>query len=570
MFFVDQLILYGSLLIILGILFLKVSSRYGVPALVLFMFVGMLAGSEGIGGIVFNNYEIAHGIGTIALVVILFDGGLRTETGSLKLTWKPSIIMATLGVFVTAIITGLVAMWTLDLAPMEGLLLGSIVGSTDAAAVFFILRSQGVNIKPRLQSTLEVESGSNDPMAIFLTVGMIEVMLGQRTMGLGLLSLFVIQMGVGLAVGFLLGKGTAWLINRINLDAAGVYPVLVLTLGMFTYGLAASIGGSGYLAVYVAGIVLGNSPIVFKRGTFLFHDGIAWISQIVMFVVMGLLSSPSALIDVAWGGMIVAIGLTFFARPAAVMLCLWPFKFNLRELTLISWVGLKGAVPIILATFPLLFGLPSGQIYFNVIFFVVIVSVLTQGWTLPTVARWLRLERPVGPSAPVTLDLTSLRHVEADAVDYLITERSAVAHLRISELSLPEDMVVAMVTRGNEIIPVRGATTLLPGDHVFVILRPSIRDSVDEVFRTMPEPQTEVPLRTGVLLPGNIRLRELNLLYGVEIEGNVDETLADFMERNLNHHLSEGSFVEFSGWRFYVHSNKNDVPVIGLEEITST
>src|SRR5690606_15135288 len=233
-------------------------------------------------------------------------------------------------------------------------------------------------------------------------------------------------------VGILMGKGAAWLINKINLEAAGVYPVLVLTLGMITYGIAAAIGGSGYLAVFVAGIVLGNSAIVFKRGTFLFHDGLAWISQIVMFTVMGLLSSPSALIDVAWGGLFVAIGLTFLARPIAVALCLWPFKYTLQELALIAWVGLKGAVPIILATFPLLFGVAEGLLYFNVIFFVVIVSVLTQGWTLPKVAKWLKLERPVGPEPPITLDLTSLRHVEADAVDYLITERSAVAHLRIS------------------------------------------------------------------------------------------------------------------------------------------
>jgi len=403
-------------------------------------------------------------------------------------------------------------------------------------------------------------------MAIFLTVGFIEVILGERSLGLGLLSLFVVQMGVGLVVGILMGKGAAWLINKINLEAAGVYPVLVLTLGMITYGIAAAIGGSGYLAVFVAGIVLGNSAIVFKRGTFLFHDGLAWISQIVMFTVMGLLSSPSALIDVAWGGLFVAIGLTFLARPIAVALCLWPFKYTLQELALIAWVGLKGAVPIILATFPLLFGVAEGLLYFNVIFFVVIVSVLTQGWTLPKVAKWLKLERPVGPEPPITLDLTSLRHVEADAVDYLITERSAVAHLRISELNLPEDMVIAMVTRGNEIIPVRGATTLLPGDHVFVILRPSVREAVDEVFRTLPEPQTEVPLRTGILLPGNIRLRELNLLYGVEIGGNVDETLEDFMERNLNHRLTEGAFLEIAGWRLYVHSDKDDVPIIGLEE----
>lgn len=571
MFFVDQLIFYGSLLILLGILSRKFSARFGVPALVLFMLVGMLAGSEGIGKIAFENYEIAHGIGTIALVVILFDGGLRTPVQSLHVGWKPALVLATAGVLLTAVLTGLAAAWMLGLTPLQGLLLGSIVASTDAAAVFSTLRTQGVRLNDRLTATVEIESGSNDPMAIFLTVGLIEVLLGERSPGLGLLSLFVMQIGVGLLVGYLLGRGAAFLVNRINLDAAGLYPVLVLTLGFATYGLAASIGGSGYLAVYVAGIVLGNSAIVFQRGTFLFHDGLAWVSQIVMFVVLGLLSFPSALIDVAWEGLAVAAVLMFVARPAAVFLSLGGFGFTLRELLLTSWVGLKGAVPIILATFPLLFGLPNGLVYFNVVFFVVIVSVLTQGWSLPAAARRLGLQLPGEADPPVTLDITSLRHVDADIVDYVVSETSAAAHLRITELDLPQDVVIAMVTRGDEIIPARGATVLLPGDHVFVILRPGARAAVDAVFRMLPEEQDEVPLRTGVLLPGNLTLRELDLLYGIELDGDPNESLADLMRRHLQRPLEEGSFLETGGLRFYVHSvDGEEGPVIGVEDVWQT
>lgn len=569
MFFVDQLIFYSSLLVLLGILSRKFSSKFGVPTLVLFMILGMLAGSEGIGGIVFENYQIAHGIATIALVVILFDGGLRTPMESIRVSWRPAFILATAGVLITAAITGVAAGWILGFGPLEGLLLGGIVASTDAAAVFSILRTKGVRLNDRLKATLEIESGSNDPMAIFLTIGFIEVILGERSLGVGLVSLFVTQIGLGCLFGLILGRVAAFVVNKINLDAAGLYPVLVLALGLATYGLTVVVGGSGYLAVYVAGIVLGNSSIVFQRGTFLFHDGLAWISQIVMFVVLGLLSTPSELIEIAWGGLAVAAVLMFVSRPVAVFLLVWGFRFTINELLLISWVGLKGAVPIILATFPLMFGVPDGFVYFNVIFFVVLISALTQGWSLPIVARWLGLELPEESESPVTLDITSLRHVEADIVDYTVTERSAAAHMRISELELPEDVVIAMVSRGDKIIPARGPTVLLPGDHVFAILRPAERELVDRVFRTLPQEQEEVPLRTGILLPGRLSLREVDILYGISLNGDANESLEDWLHRHLNRPLDEGSFLEDAGVRFYVHSiGKEGGPVIGIEELS--
>jgi potassium/hydrogen antiporter len=285
-----------------------------------------------------------------------------------------------------------------------------------------------------------------------------------------------------------------------------------------------------------------------------------------MFVVLGLLVFPSDLVEVGWQAVAVGAVLMFIARPISVFLCLWPFRFPVKELLLISWVGLKGAVPIILGTFPLLFALPNGFLYFNVVFFVVLLSALVQGWTLPRAAQALGLEEPKGAEPPATLDITSLHHVNADIVDYEINEASAAAHLRISELALPDDVVIAMVTRGKEIIPARGATVLLPDDHVFLILRPEARSAVDSVFRSVPK-EPEIPLRTGILLPGTTRLHEIDELYGIVLDGEPQENLEHFMRRYLNRPLEEGSFVETQGFRLYVHSiDLSTGPVVGIEE----
>ena len=280
MFLVDTLILLTGLLLLLGIASSKFSARLGVPVLVLFLAVGMLAGSEGIGGIEFEDYRLAHAIGTVALAFILFDGGLRTPLDSIRVAWKPALVLATAGVLVTAAITGAAAAWMLNLSLLEGLLLGSIVGSTDAAAVFATLRYGGVQLSKRLSATLEVESGANDPMAIFMTIGCIQVLTGQTEAGLGLVRLLMTQMVVGSIVGLGMGKLAVWVINRVNLDAAGMYPVLAAAFGLLTFGVAAWGNGSGFLAVYLAGIVMGNSRMIFQRGIFVFHDAAAWFAQI--------------------------------------------------------------------------------------------------------------------------------------------------------------------------------------------------------------------------------------------------------------------------------------------------
>lgn len=451
---------------ILGILSSKFSARAGLPVLVMFLAVGMLAGSDGPGGIPFDNYELAHAIGTIALAFILFDGGLRSPVESLRIAWKPSALLATVGVLVTAGVTGFVASYILDITLMEGMLLGSIVGSTDAAAVFAQLRNAGVHLRKRIGATLEIESGANDPMAIFLTVGLIEVLTERVPLGWGILWLFALQMGIGLGIGLAVGKLSVLLVNRINLGAAGLYPVLTASCGVLAFGLAANLGGSGFLAIYVAGVIIGNSKLVFQRGTLLFHDGIAWAGQIAMFVVLGLLSFPSALLKVAGSGLLVAIVLTFLARPLAVAPLLLPFGFTVKEMTLVSWVGLKGAVPIILATYPLLSGLTAGPLLFNVVFFVVIVSALTQGGTLAWMARILKLVEAPPPDAPLSLEITSLREVDAEIIDYPVARDSPADGRLLRDLALPEGAVVALISRDKAIIPPRGSTRVVRDDHL--------------------------------------------------------------------------------------------------------
>lgn len=517
---------------ILGSLSSKFSARVGLPVLVAFLALGMLAGSEGIGGIPFDNFQLAHAIGTVALAFILFDGGLKSPIESLKIAWKPSALLATFGVLFTSLVTGFVAMHVLGLSLLEGMLLGSIVGSTDAAAVFSMLRSAGIRLRPRLGSILEIESGANDPMAIFLTVGLIQVLTEQTPLGLELLALFARQMGIGLVVGWALGRLAVMLINRVNLVTAGLYPVLTAACGMLTFGLASALSGSGFLAIYVAGIVLGNNKIVFQRGTLLFHDGIAWAGQIAMFVVLGLVCSPSALWKVGAPGLLIAAALIFVARPVAIVPLLLPFRFSVRELALMSWVGLKGAVPIILATYPLIFGIPSGGLLFNVVFFVVLLSALVQGTSLPWVVRLLGLEEPEAPEAPLSLEITSLRDVDADIVDYPVGSDSRACSKHLSELAMPPGAVVALIARGKELVPPRGTTQLLPGDHVFIVVNRESRDPVDRIFSRgghAPRP----PLLAEFPLPGTATSGDLAHFYDIETGERPDVTLEQLLRQRL-------------------------------------
>jgi cell volume regulation protein A len=571
MFLIDSLILGTGILLLLGIASSKLSNRLGVPVLVLFLILGMLAGSEGIGGIPFENYGLAHAVGTLALALILFDGGLSTPFSAIRAVWQPALLLATVGVFVTAIVTGAAASWVLNLSLMEGLLLGSIAGSTDAAAVFAVLRSGGVSLPGRLKSTLEVESGANDPMAIFMTIGCIEVLAGRMQLGPGLIGLFVSQMGLGLATGLAIGWVAVWVVNRINLGAAGLYPVLVTAFGLLAFGLAAAAGGSGFLAVYVAGIVIGNRRIVFQRGILLFHDASAWLSQIVMFVVLGLLSFPSRLWDVSGHGLLIAAVLILVARPIAVFALSWPFNFNWRELVFISWTGLKGAVPITLATFPLMFGTPNASLVFDAVFFVVVVSALIQGWSLPYAARLLGLEVPLENRPPVTLEISSLRQVEGDIVDYTVGPLSRAAGRQIRDLALPEDVLIALIVRHEQVIPPHGRTTIEVGDHVMAVLRPAVRPLVEQVFGDRSDSVDELPIDMEFPLRGTTRIRELEETYGIQMNAGPDDTLDVAMRKKLAGKANPGDATCFGPLRLRVRHVAEDgsIEQVGLTFIPS-
>ncbi|MEW5929819.1 MAG: potassium/proton antiporter [Gemmatimonadota bacterium] len=545
MFAIDRILLVGALLLLVGVVSSRFSARLGLPVLVLFVAVGMLAGSEGIGGIFFEDYELAHGFGTVALAVILFDGGLRTSFASIRPALAPALSLATVGVLLTALVTGAAASYVLGVPLPVGLLLGSIVGSTDAAAVFSVLRSGGLRLPPRLGGTLEVESGSNDPMAVFLTVGLLEVLLGRMEPGADLLLLFARQMVLGALVGLLVGKGAAHVVNRVEMGAAGLYPVFTAAAGLLAYGLAAVLGGSGFLAVYLAGIVLGNSRIVFRRGILLFHDGAAWLAQIGMFVLLGLLSFPSRLLQVAGPALLVAAVLIFVARPLAVAVSLLPFRFPPREVLFLSWAGLKGAVPIVLGIFPLLFGLPGADLLFNVVFFVVLVAATTQGWTLPPLARALGLQTAAAPEPPVSLEITSLKHVDADIVAFPVEAHDRIAGSLVRDLALPDEAVIAMITRGQRVIPPRGSTRIEPGDHVFFVLGRGTEARVQRLFDDVGGPAAAAPPPLEFPLRGDTRLGELEEFYGVRVAAEDEEmTLDELMRGRLAGRLQEGRGVD--------------------------
>ncbi|CAM3577177.1 potassium/proton antiporter [Halomonas sp. FME1] len=532
MFQVDHLILLAAILILVGIVSSKLSARLGLPVLVLFLVIGMLAGESGVGGIAFDNPAGAHALGTLALAMILFDGGLQTPTSSIKKVWKPASLLATFGVLITAVITGLAAAYILDLPLLEGLLLGAIVGSTDAAAVFSLLRNAGIHINKKLKYTLEIESASNDPMAIFLTVGLLEILVNGMQPGVGLLELFVLQMGVGALVGLGVGWASVKIINRIHLVASGLYPVMVAACGFLSFGISANVGGSGFLAIFLTGVVIGNHRIVFQRSTFLFHDGLAWLSQIMMFVVLGLLINPLSLLDVWLEGLIIAAVLILVARPIAVIPIMRLFGFNARETTLVAWVGLRGSVPIILAIFPLMFGLEGAELIFNVVFFVVLISATIQGTTLPLVARRLRLtEKPPALSA-ASIEITAIEEVDADIVEYTLSEHPRAAGRRLSQMALPDTTVVAMITRGKDVIPPRGSTTLMAGDHLFVVLRPETRPFIDCVFSdAVDDISSELPDQE-LKLKGSTKIDDLHHSYGLLIQEEDQHMTLDSLLRN--------------------------------------
>jgi cell volume regulation protein A len=383
-----------STLIILSILTIKLSNRFGIPSLVLFLAIGMLAGSDGLGGIAFDNPTLVRSLGITALVLILFSGGLDTEWSAVRpIVWQ-GLSLSTIGVLVTALLIGMFVAWVQGFSFLEGLLLGAIVSSTDAAAVFMVLRARRTKIPRRLIQLLEFESGSNDPMAVVLTIALIRLLTEPSTSFGELVVFFVMQMGVGTAIGIAMGEIMRRSFNALDLELEGIYPVLSVALALLTYGLTDYLDGSGFLAVYLAGLVMQRKPFTHQQSVLRFHDGLAWLMQVTMFLALGLQVYPTRLVPIAGVGILISLFLIFVARPVSVHTSLAFSPMSLREQTIVAWAGLRGAVPIILATFPLVAGIEKADLIFNMVFFIALTSVVMQGTAIPLLTRMLKIGSP--------------------------------------------------------------------------------------------------------------------------------------------------------------------------------
>ena len=464
------LAVFGTLLVV-SVIFSRATERFSVPVALIFLVIGMLAGSEGIGGIPFENYELAYRMGTVALVLILFDGGLNTPSSAVRRVAAPAGVLATIGVVGTAALLA-VGAHALGLSWAEAMLLGAVVSSTDAAAVFAVLRGSGVHLKRRVAATLEVESGANDPMAVILTTIVTRSLL-EPGVGFGwhVPLVIMVQIGVGAGLGLAIGYAGRFVLARAEVTAAGLYAVLLTGIAFLAFALPTLMYGSGFLAVYIAAIVIGNGVLPYRAGLLRVHDAVAWMSQVTMFLVMGLLVFPSRLLEVAPIGLALALFLSVVARPVVVWLCLLPFRYRPRETAYISWVGLRGAVPIILATFPVLAGAPGAERNFDIVFFVVVVGALVPGSTVAWAARRLGLESHDPPAPRAILEIESRKPLNGELLSFYIDDALPVAGESLATLPFPDGAAVTLILRGQEMVAPKGSTVLTPGDHVYVFSR---------------------------------------------------------------------------------------------------
>ena len=484
---IEGILILSAVLLLLSLVTSRVTKLVGIPALLVFLTVGMLAGSEGIGGIYFDDARLSQGLSIVALAFILFYGGLSTSWPQIRPVFWQGLSLATIGVVVSTAIVGLCAGLLFELTPVEALLVGATISSTDAAAVFSILRSKSLSLRRLLTPLLELESGINDPMAVFLTIVFTQLALTPETSGLEWVSLFFQQMALGTLLGFLAGKAAAWAVNYSRLEHEGLYPVLTLSVVALTYGLTSQLNGSGFLAVYVTGITLGNSQFLHKRSLTAFHDGVAWLMQLAMFLTLGLLVFPSHLIKVTHTGMIIAFVLMLVARPISVWVSLFFSSYSAREKLFISWAGLRGATPIILATFPLIAGIPRAPFIFNVVFFVVITSVLFQGPSLIWAARLLGVRAFAPRRRPSPLIFEPITPGREDLIEILIQPDFTSVGKRIVDLGLPKGALAVLVHRGENYFVPGGGTVLEAGD-VIIFLCPKSREAEIRACLRGPQP----------------------------------------------------------------------------------
>ncbi|MFY9233668.1 MAG: potassium/proton antiporter [Fimbriimonadaceae bacterium] len=468
----EYILVAGALFLLISILASKLSAKLGVPALIVFIGLGMLAGSEGPGGIAFADYKLANTLGMILLGFILFASGMDTSWEMVRpVAWR-ALSLATIGVAMTAGLVGLFAHYVLGFSIIEGLLLGAIVAPTDAAAVFSVLRTRGLTLKHRVTPLLEFESGANDPVAVILTVGLVDLIANPERSVWPLVPSFLQQMPIGIAVGIAISMATVWLINHLRLEYDGLYPVLTLASAGGAYGAAYLLGGNGFIAVYVAGIVLGSKVFLHKIALTHFHDGLAWLFQIIVFTALGLLVFPSQLVPIIGSGILLALFMTFIARPAAVFISLAFARMGRRTRFFVAWAGLRGAFPIILGTFPLLAGLERGYQIFNLVFFVVVASVLMQGTTLRLVARKLGMLSGSGSED----DLTPAS--QSDLLEITLADESPAVGKQVVELGLPSTALIVLLKREEGNYIPRGSTILMSGDELLVATRREDRDEL--------------------------------------------------------------------------------------------
>lgn len=563
----NQLIFVAGLLFLVSILATVITPRLGIPLLLVFLVIGMLAGEDGPGGLSFNNYPLANLAATAALAVVLFDGGMRTHFENFRVGLRPALSLATVGVLVTAGVTGIFSAWLLDLSLVEGLLIGAIVGSTDAAAVFSLLHTRSMSLNQRVSSALEIESGTNDPMAVFLTLALILYLQVPGQFGAGeALWMFVRQFAIGAATGLAGGALLVRALNRLPL-ADSLYPLLALFGGLVIFGLTALAEGSGFLAVYLAGLILGNRPIRAAAGIRRFHDGIAWMSQIGMFVILGLLVTPRELLPLAKPGLLISAVLIVVARPLAVWLSLLPFRFPWRERLYISWVGLRGSVPIVLATYPWLANLDNAELFFDIAFFIVLVSLVVQGSTVAGVAQLLRLQVPATAARVHRVDIDLPGQHGFEVVSYRLAHNSSLVGARAKDIALPELARVICISRNGRVLGYREWGQLRAGDYLSLLTAQAQLPLLDRVFESAQQPSGASARRYfgEFVVNGDAAIEDLCTAYGVKAPADSGgRTLAEIVRRHLPHPVV-GDRLRLGELELVVRKIDGDRPVdIGL------
>src|SRR4051812_18970328 len=518
-------ILFGAVLVLAGIMSSLVALRFGAPLLLVFLLVGMLAGESGVGGIKFDDVRLAYTVGSVALGLILFDGGLRTRLATFRNVLAPAGLLATVGVLITMTLTAPVASWLLGLTWSEALLVGAVMASTDAAAVFFLLHAKGLRLRPRVSATLEVESGINDPFAIFLTIVLVEILFSGGKAWTEVAALLLEKGIIGGFLGWLGGRAIVLVLNRLELPQ-GMHAPFVATGALVTFGLAESIHGSGFLAVYIAGLIVGNRETRAHNTIVTFLDAATWLAQIAMFVLLGLLAWPERLPQRLLPALMVALMLMLVARPAAVMLCLAPFRFSMREKLFISWVGLRGAVSVFLAAVPMLVGLPGAHFYFDVAFVVVMLSLAIQGWTIADAARFLRIGMPRTDVNAHRTELDLPGTLKQELVGYPVVADSPYLRRNIK----PSWAKLTLVVRDDRVHTPEEAAPVREGDHVYILAPPDRVQALDRFFAERPpQAAADANLVEDFFVPGEITLGALAEIYGLAIPPKDAQTpLADY------------------------------------------